>query len=111
MKCIVVGGGGFLGGAIVDYLIQKGDDVVCLDRSASTPKDWVINVRGDILDKERLKQVFEGAEEVYHTAGMLGTSELNGAIQQAIQVNVIGACNVFEAAIETGSKSVLPWEA
>ena len=102
MKCVVVGGGGFLGGAIVDCLVGKGDEVVSLDRTWSPKKDWVVNVQGDILDKDRLIEVFEGAEEVYNVAGMLGTSELNGDIQQATMVNVVGACNVFEAAIKTG---------
>lgn len=106
MKCVVIGGGGFLGGAIADYLIEEGHGVVIVDRTASASKEGAITIQADIMDKKAIAKAVEGAEEVYHTAGMLGTSELNGSIQLATQVNVVGACNVFEQCIRAGVQRV-----
>lgn len=106
MKCVVIGGGGFLGGAIADYLIEEGHGVVIVDRTASASKEGAITIQADIMDKKAIAKAVEGAEEVYHTAGMLGTSELNGSIQLATQVNVVGACNVFEQCIKAGVQRV-----
>lgn len=101
MKCIVIGGNGFLGRYIVDYLLEKGDEVVSADRTPGDRKD-VENVNLDILDFDNLKKVTKGADEVYNLAGMLGTSELNEQIQDAIDVNIKGAVNVFEACLQNG---------
>ena len=47
-----------------------------------------------------LRRAFDGADEVYHLAGMLGTSELDDDVQAAIVGNVCGAVSVFEAALD-----------
>lgn len=103
MKCVVIGGSGFLGGAIVDYLLTKGDSVVSVDRSPHVSRDPRVEKRTvDIREKNAVKSAVAGADEVYNTAGMLGTTELNGEIRKAIEVNVVGAVNVMEACIEEG---------
>ena len=102
-KIVVTGGTGFLGSAIVDELLARNCDVVILDRSESKKSgDYVKYVQGSILDRQSLVDVFDGAEGVYHLAGSLGTAELNSAVAQAVEVNIIGSLNVFEAAIQTG---------
>jgi len=44
---------------------------------------------------------FVGCDEVYNLAGVLGTSELLGIASLACEVNIVGACNVLDAAIAT----------
>jgi nucleoside-diphosphate-sugar epimerase len=100
MKAVVVGGSGFIGNAIVRCLIDGGDEVVVVDRSARETS--AANRRADVRDVSALTAAFQGAHEVYHVAGVLGTSELNGRPQEAIEVNVTGAVNVFEAAARAG---------
>lgn len=106
MWAVVVGGHGFIGGEIVRDLLRRGDQVVVLDRRGTQAAcdalfgaGAVEAVAGDVLDPGSLERAFRGADEVYHLAGKLGTSELDGEIRRAIEVNVIGAVNVFEAAI------------
>jgi UDP-glucose 4-epimerase len=107
MRAVVVGGAGFLGSSIVEELIERGDTVVVFDTQASD--EWCQAVfgdgrvevfTGDILEPADLRAAFDGADEVYHLAGMLGTSELEDCVADAIHSNVTGAVMVFEAAIE-----------
>ncbi|MBJ7332871.1 MAG: NAD-dependent epimerase/dehydratase family protein [Solirubrobacteraceae bacterium] len=58
--------------------------------------------RGDVLDRAALRAVFTGADEIYHFAGQLGTSELDETPRTAAEVNVLGSMNVFECAIDAG---------
>ena len=105
-RAVVVGGQGFLGSAIASDLLRRGDEVFVFDVDADrTECDEIFGtgvvrvVRGDILDPAALRSAFRGADEVYHLAGMLGTSELEENVGAAILGNVCGSVNVFEAAI------------
>ncbi len=109
MRTVVVGGQGFLGGAIVAELLLRGDAVTVLDRcgvqadcDVTFGAGRVQVVRGDIQDPAALRAAFTDADEVYHLAGMLGTSELEDSVLAAIHGNVIGAVNVFDAAVACG---------
>jgi nucleoside-diphosphate-sugar epimerase len=112
-RAVVVGGQGFLGGAIASDLLRRGDEVIVFDIDADrTECDEIFGtgavrvVRGDILDPAALRSAFRGADEVYHLAGMLGTSELEDNVGAAIMGNVCGSVNVFEAAIACGVPAV-----
>jgi UDP-glucose 4-epimerase len=109
MKTIVLGGSGFLGGAIAQELVERDHDVTVFDIAGSQAAcdarhgaAAVEFVAGDILDPHALQACFRGADEVYHLAGKLGTSELDDTPALAVHVNVLGSINVFEAAIEAG---------
>lgn len=107
MRAVVVGGSGFIGGAIVAELLRRGDEVVILDEGSRRLPVAMLDqgvevLQASIVDREALVAGFEGADEVYHLAGMLGTSELDDLVVKAVEVNVIGALNVFDAALEAG---------
>lgn len=114
MLCVVVGGLGFLGGAVVRELLARGDDVAVVDpRQTQAAVDARFGVgrvalrHGDILDVQSLRRAFTGADELYHFAGVLGTSELDDDIPGAITSNVLGAAHVFEAAASAAVARVL----
>ena len=107
MKAVVVGGQGFLGSATVRELLARGDEVIVLDRMAEQKRADALfgpcatrAIKGDILDPDSLARAFRGIDEVYHLAGRLGTSELNQCVRDAIETNVTGAVNVFQAAMD-----------
>src|SRR5689334_16864492 len=98
MKTVVVGGSGFLGAAVVNELLHRGDEVTVLDPRASPETldawygpDRVRAAMGDMLRPETLRPHFEGADEVYHMGGKLGTSELEDSMHAAVAANVTGA--------------------
>jgi UDP-glucose 4-epimerase len=51
----------------------------------------------DIRNLNSLLAAFEGCDEVYHLAGILGTSELIPISSLACDVNIVGANNVLDA--------------
>jgi UDP-glucose 4-epimerase len=113
MNTVVVGGSGFLGVAVVTELLRRGDAVTVLDPRANQPgldaqfgEGAVRAVVGDMLRPETLRAHFEGADEVYHMGGKLGTSELEDSMHVAVAANITGALNIFEAAVASGVPAV-----
>ena len=109
MKAIVVGGQGFLGAAVVRELLARNDSVIVIDRCASQSacdtlfgKAAVEACVADIASRDSLRDAFRRADEVYHFAGRLGTSELDDDIRAAIDANITGAVNVLDAALAAG---------
>ena len=106
MKSVVLGASGFLGKTCVVELLKRGEHVTAFDLftkqiplNSSEYSGSITYTTGDIQDKNKLLEVFEGADEIYLFAGQLGTSELNSSVRSAIAVNVLGALDVFDAAL------------
>ena len=67
MKCLVIGGSGFLGYGVVDYLINKKIDVICFAKDACPANEALPNVKyiiGDVFDKEVFKNSLKGVDAV-----------------------------------------------
>lgn len=103
MSNIIIGGGGFIGRHIADELIRRDEEVIVYDISDGfTPERnaSISFIRSDIRDKAQLKKILKGVSNVYHLAGLLGTAELFGNPQNAIEVNMVGLVNVLEIMAE-----------
>ncbi len=74
MYALVTGGGGFLGGYIVEALLARGDRVRSFGRGeyAALAAQGVEVVRGDIRDNDALSIACAGIECVFHTAALPG---------------------------------------
>lgn len=110
MKVAITGGAGFIGTNLMKYLEQTEPEteIVLVDIVppcvAMGPKTKF--VYADIRNLSCLMDVFKGCDEVYHLAGILGTSELIPITSLACEVNVVGAANVLDAARHCGVKRV-----
>ena len=109
---LVTGAAGFIGSNLVDYLLDKGHSVVCVDNeSADNDKfHWKhesgmsINVKGDITDYKFMKNVFTGVDYVFHLAA---ESRLQPAIEnpiRAVTKNCVGTTVMLQCAREVGVK-------
>ena len=100
-RCLVIGGSGFIGGALVEVLVGRGAEVTVFDRTPpffyEIPPDSYRYVRGDIRDREAVLGLVYGADEVYHLAGVLGTAETFNNVSETADINVMGAVNVWDA--------------
>jgi UDP-glucose 4-epimerase len=112
VRTVVIGGQGFIGREVVRELLRRGDEVVVFDRSASQDRcdqlfgpSVVRATAGSILGP-RLAGAVSGADEIYHLAGTLGTSELDTDVRHAVDANIVGAVNVFDAAVEADTPKV-----
>ena len=74
MHALVTGGGGFLGGYIVEALLARGDRVRSFGRGdyPQLTAQGVEVVRGDIRDSAALAAACAGVECVFHTAAIAG---------------------------------------
>ena len=110
MKVVITGGSGFIGTNLMLYLAQHEPEtqitiVDIVPPQVRMPKQARF-VYADIRNLASLLAPFKGAEEVYHLAGILGTSELIAISSLAVETNVVGANNVMDACRLTGVKRV-----
>jgi len=113
MKCIVTGGAGFIGSHIVDRLIEDGNEVISLDNeSATSNKEFYWNPQAykavlDICDYDKIEPLFKSVDCVFHLAA---EARIQPAIKnpcKASATNVLGTCNVLQAARENGVDRVI----
>ena len=109
---LVTGAAGFIGSNLVDYLLDKGHSVVCVDnQSANNEKfHWIvmnrraINIKADITDYKGMKNIMTNVDYVFHLAA---ESRLQSAIQnpiQAVEKNCVGTTVMLQCAREVGVK-------
>lgn len=97
MKVLVTGGGGFLGRAIVEQLLERGDDVTIIARG-DYPEIRALGartVRGDLADKTACTDAVKGQDAVIHTAakaGVWGKREEFEASNVEATRNILNAC-------------------
>ena len=96
MKALVTGGGGFLGRAIVDRLLARGDTVRSFSRGAHPALEAIgVDVRrGDIADTDAVRDAADGCDIVFHVAAKAGVW---GPRAEYERTNVLGTDNVLLA--------------
>nr|HRO68103.1 NAD-dependent epimerase/dehydratase family protein [Pseudobdellovibrionaceae bacterium] len=99
MKIVVTGANGFLGSWVTKALVAEKHDVYALVRPSSDLSDLkgidVKFVHGDVTDPASLEKAFEGADSVFHLAGVVAYKKSQRALME--RVNVEGTRNVIEA--------------
>ena len=101
MKIFVTGGGGFLGNAIVQQLLQEGYEVVSYSRIKhnTLEKPRILQNQGNVADFEKLNTAMRGCEAVFHVAAKTG---IWGSYNSFYETNVTGTENIIKACIELG---------
>jgi nucleoside-diphosphate-sugar epimerase len=96
MKALVTGGGGFLGGAIVRLLRERGDSVRTFSRGDYAALDalGVEQIRGDLGDADSVSAAARGCDIVFHVAAKAGVW---GPWREYHRANVVGTENVIAA--------------
>jgi UDP-glucose 4-epimerase len=113
-RFLVTGGAGFVGSHIVDRLLAAGaSEVVVLDLA---PRETHLGgalatgrVRleaGDVGDRKRLAEVFEGVDGLFHAA-VLPLNDCTKDPRRCLEVNVDGTFNVYDAAREAGVEKIV----
>ena len=101
MKAFVTGAGGFLGGAISQFLLNRGDTVRGIARSNYPIMEnlGVEMIQGDISDDSILEEAVKDCDIVFHVAAKAGVW---GPFDEYYQSNVVGTKNVIKACQSAG---------
>jgi UDP-glucose 4-epimerase len=98
MKVVVFGGTGYVGGHVSDELTARGYDVTIYDLVKPT---WLKSnqnfVAGDLEDFEKMKVTTEGADIVYHFAGIADIEEASEKRILTVKTNILGTTYLLEA--------------
>ena len=112
-KILVTGGAGFIGSNLCEALLEKNNQVVCLDNFATGKKENIAHlhqnkaftlIEGDIRNVEDCKKAVKGVEYVLHQAAL-------GSVPRSIkdpitsnEVNISGFLNMLTASRDEGVK-------
>lgn len=103
MKSIVTGGCGFIGSHIVDRLIKMGHEVIVIDsQTSSTREEFFFNddalyYKRNLADYSHIKDLFEGANNVFHLASEISIPYCIENPRETMQNNIVSTLNVLEA--------------
>ncbi|MBV9686989.1 MAG: NAD(P)-dependent oxidoreductase, partial [Alphaproteobacteria bacterium] len=102
MSTLILGGTGFIGRRLVPLLVQRGEEVVCMDINPGRASydrlgKQVRVVRGDVTQFDDVMAVTVAAKpsRIVNLAYFLGSEHPPHA---ALKLNIIGMDNCFEAA-------------
>lgn len=102
-KVLVIGGSGFMGSHTADELSKRGYAVTILDMQ---PSPWLRSdqemVVADLADNAALMSAMQGAQVVYHFAGIADIGDAKQRPYETIDANVMGVARVLECAIKLG---------
>ncbi len=108
-RILVTGGTGFLGSALVRFLIQNGHTVRVLDDNSRGNVGRLKDIRsefefisGDVRDPEAVRCATKGMDAVAHLAFVNGTEFFYQKPELILEIAVKGAMNTLEAAIAEG---------
>jgi len=102
-KILVTGGSGFIGSAIVKYLVKKDIDVIVYDNNSrgrverlNSIKKKIKFIKGDIRDKKKLFSIDENIETVIHLAYVNGTKFFYKKPYEILDIAINGFINILE---------------
>lgn len=109
MKVLVTGAAGFLGGHLVEMLVERGEEVRAMVRSGEDTTHLCSHKRvkivyGDMTDTDSLKRAVKGVRRVYHVAARTGPW---GPESAYLAVNVLGLAELIRVSVNAGVQRIV----
>lgn len=104
VRVLVTGGAGFIGSAIVDQLVERGDEVRVIDllhKGAHRSEPSYLDERaeytfGDVRDREAVEGAIRGIDAVCHQASMVGLGVDFGDVSDYVSHNDLGTAVLLQ---------------
>jgi len=110
-KILVTGGAGFIGSHLCDYLLKKGNDVLCVDNLFSGNKDNIRHLLGDpffeFIRHDIIHPFFAEVDQIYHLACPASPVHYQYNPIKTIKTNVMGTINMLGLAKRVRAKILL----
>lgn len=107
-KSIVIGGSGFLGSHLADFLSKKKHKVTIYDKKESSwKKKNQVFIKGNILNKKKLFDAIKNQDYVFMFAGLSDLDEALNKPIDSIKLNILATSYVAEACINSKVKRLI----
>ncbi|MFC4764054.1 NAD-dependent epimerase/dehydratase family protein [Dyella koreensis] len=113
MKCLVLGGGGFIGSAVVDRLLRDGHAVRVFERPrvepfrSFEPAEDVEWVTGDLQSVHDVREALTGVDVVLHLVSTTLPKSSNDDPIYDVQSNVLCSIQILQLMVELGIKRIV----
>jgi UDP-glucose 4-epimerase len=109
MRCVVLGGGGFVGTNLCRALVGRVASLRIFGRRLSFPEavDNVEWISGDFTDTERLTTAISGCDVVFHLLNATTPASSNLDKVADLQANVVGTLRLLDACRAEGVRRVI----
>lgn len=111
--CLILGGGGFIGAALADQLLNEGWGVRILDRPgvrpyrAFAPSERVEWLEGEFDDCAVVRNALRGVDAVVHLIATMLPRQSNEAPYKDVQSNVLGSLQLLEQMVTAGVQRIV----
>jgi len=110
-RILVTGGAGFLGSHLCEYLLKKGEDVICVDNFFSGSKDNIRHLYThpyfEIIRHDIIHPLFIEVDKVYHLACPASPIHYQYNAIKTVKTNVIGTINMLGLAKRVKARILL----
>jgi UDP-glucose 4-epimerase len=113
MKCLILGGAGFLGSHLADRLLEKGHAVRLFDRfeAAKTNIEHLLPhielVQGDFANHALATQITKNIDIVYHLISTTAPKVSNDDMLFDVSTNLLPTLQLLDACTQNGVKKVV----
>lgn len=113
MKCVVLGGGGFIGSAIADRLLLDGHHVRIFERAGAQPfrsfsdREAVEWMTGDLFDHQNVNGAIAGCDTVVHLVSSTLPKSSNDDPVFDVQSNVVGTLHLLNAMVAQNIRKII----
>lgn len=113
MKCLILGGGGFLGSHLCEELLVQGHVVRILDRpnlarfKPFQHHETVEWIDGDFINRKDVDNAVSGCDIIYHLISTTLPRSSNENPAYDVETNVIGTLHLLEAVRKSKGKKII----
>lgn len=110
---LITGGAGFIGSHLAQSIVERNCNVTVYDNlnpqvhgeNAGFPlclkRKGIKLIKGDITDKDRLRQTIEGIDLIVHLAAETGVGQSMYAIEKYVNINIYGTAIILDILANT----------
>lgn len=109
-RVLVTGGAGFLGSHLCDRLVERGEDVICLDNFFTSQKSNVAHLLGrpnfELVRADVTHPIYLEVDEIYNFACPAAPGHYQFNPIKTMKTSVLGAIHVLGLAKRTGARVI-----
>jgi UDP-glucose 4-epimerase len=113
MRILVTGGAGFIGSHLVQFFVERGDEVIVVDdlrRGNKIDKEIIKDIKlikGDVRNYSIIKRATKSCDIVFHLAAVLGVDVVADNPLETMEVETVGMKNVVDACTLYGINKIV----